>query len=90
MAKKVLNFILKYNNDAPKGLTFLIEVFKNSSDVILESFWWFAFSTVLMSCILGRGFVMRPNKMHVGPGEIQEGLGIWRGGYKGATGDKGS
>ncbi len=26
--------------------------------------------------------------MHVGFGETQEGLGIWRGGYKGAMGDK--
>jgi hypothetical protein len=28
--------------------------------------------------------------MHVGLGEIQEELGIWRGGYEGAMGDKGS
>ncbi len=28
--------------------------------------------------------------MHVELGEIQEGLGIWREGYKGAMGDKGS
>jgi hypothetical protein len=26
--------------------------------------------------------------MHVGFGEIREGLGFWRGGYKGAMGDK--
>jgi hypothetical protein len=26
--------------------------------------------------------------MHVGSGETQEGLGIWRGGYKGAMGDE--
>jgi hypothetical protein len=26
--------------------------------------------------------------MHVGLGKTQEGLGIWRGGYKGAMGDK--
>ncbi len=28
--------------------------------------------------------------MHVGSGEIQEGLGIWRGGYEEAIEDKGS
>jgi hypothetical protein len=29
-------------------------------------------------------------KYTLGSGETQEGLGIWRGGYKGAMGDKGS
>ncbi len=32
---------------------------------------------------------MRLNQMHVGSGEIREGLGFWKGGLKGQWGTKG-
>jgi hypothetical protein len=37
---------------------------------------------------LGKGFVMRLIKCTLGSGKPMEGLGIWRGGYEGAMGDK--